>query len=52
MGYHGFAVVMINPHGSSGMRIDFQNAVRYNWGGWPYKDIMLGWDYALLTKIE
>ena len=43
---HGFAVVMINPHGSSGMGIDFQNAVRYNWGGWPYEDIMLGWDYV------
>ena len=37
---------MINPHGSSGMGIDFQNAVRYNWGGWPYEDIMLGWDYV------
>ena len=43
---HGFAVVMINPHGSSGMGIDFQNAVRYNWGGWPFEDIMKGWDYV------
>ena len=44
---HGFAVVMINPHGSSGMGIDFQNAVRYNWGGWPYEDIMLGYDFVV-----
>ena len=43
---HGFAVLMINPHGSSGMGIDFQNAVRYNWGGWPFEDIMKGFDYA------
>ena len=43
---HGYAVVMINPHGSSGMGITFQNSVRYNWGGWPYEDIMLGWDYV------
>ena len=46
---HGFAVVMINPHGSSGMGIDFQNAVRYNWGGWPYEDIMIGWNYVTST---
>ena len=26
---HGYAVVMINPHGSSGMGIDFQNAIIY-----------------------
>ena len=44
---HGFAVLMINPHGSSGMGIDFQNAVRYNWGGWPFEDIMKGLDYAI-----
>ena len=44
---HGFAVVMINPHGSSGMGIKFQNAVRYNWGGWPFEDIMKGLDYVL-----
>ena len=43
---HGYAVVMINPHGSSGMGITFQNAVRYNWGGWPYEDLMLGWEYV------
>ena len=46
---HGYAVVMINPHGSSGMGIDFQNAVRYNWGGWPYEDLMIGWNYVTST---
>ena len=44
---HGYVVLMINPHGSSGMGMDFQNAVRYNWGGWPYEDIMKGLDYVL-----
>ena len=44
---HGYAVVMINPHGSSGMGIDFQNAVRYNWGGWPFEDLMKGLDYVV-----
>ena len=44
---HGYAVVMINPHGSSGMGIDFQNAVRYNWGGWPFEDLMMGLDYVI-----
>lgn len=43
---HGYAVVMINPHGSSGMGIDFQDAVRYDWGGKPFEDIMLGWEYV------
>ena len=44
---HGFAVLMVNPHGSSGMGIEFQNAVRYNWGGWPFEDIMKGLDFAI-----
>ena len=44
---HGFVVLMINPHGSSGMGIDFQNAVRYNWGGWPFEDIMKGLEFAI-----
>ena len=46
---HGYAVVMINPHGSSGMGIDFQNSIRNNWGGWPYDDLMMGLDYVLLN---
>ena len=43
---HGYAVVMINPHGSMGMGIDFLKSVKYNWGGWPYQDIMIGFDYV------
>ena len=42
----GYAVVTINPHGSSGMGIEFQDAVRNDWGGAPFKDLMLGWNYV------
>lgn len=45
----GYVVVMINPHGSSGMGIDFQDAVRNDWGGVPYHDLMTGLDYVLAT---
>jgi dipeptidyl aminopeptidase/acylaminoacyl peptidase len=43
----GYAVVMINPHGSSGQGIKFQDAVRDDWGGVPYQDLMKGLDYAI-----
>ncbi len=43
---HGYAVVTINPHGSSGMGIKFQDAVRNDWGGAPFQDLMLGYEYV------
>ena len=43
----GYAVVMINPHGSTGVNSDFQNAVRNDWGGVPYEDIITGINYAV-----
>lgn len=45
--HRGYAVVMINPHGSSGVGIKYQDAVRDDWGGVPYKDLMTGLDYVL-----
>ena len=42
----GYAVVTINPHGSSGMGIEFQDAVRNDWGGAPFQDLMLGYQYV------
>ena len=45
----GYAVVMINPHGSTGVNSDFQNAVRNDWGGVPYQDIITGINYAVKT---
>jgi len=43
---HNYAVVFINPRGSSGMGIEFQDAVRNNWGGDPFTDLMDGFDYV------
>ena len=45
----GYAVIMINPHGSVGFGDKFQDDVRYNWGGVPFEDIMLGVSYILDT---
>ena len=46
---HGFAVVMINPHGSIGFGKEFLDRVRNNWGGTPYEDFMKGMDYVEKT---
>ena len=43
----GYVVVMINPHGSTGVNSDFQNAVRNDWGGVPYQDIITGINYVI-----
>eukprot|EP00742_Colponemidia_sp_Colp-10_P001959 GILJ01002092.1.p1 GENE.GILJ01002092.1~~GILJ01002092.1.p1 ORF type:complete len:692 (+),score=107.27 GILJ01002092.1:41-2116(+) len=45
----GFAVVMINFHGSSGFGQAFTDSISKNWGGAPFEDIMKGVDYALAT---
>jgi dipeptidyl aminopeptidase/acylaminoacyl peptidase len=46
---HGYAVIAINPHGSTGYGQAFTDAVRGNWGGLPYQDIMDGVEYAART---
>jgi len=43
----GYAVIMINPHGSVGFGDKFQDDVRNNWGGVPFEDIMMGVSYIL-----
>ena len=43
----GYAVVMINPHGSTGVSSKFQDAVRNDWGGVPYEDIINGLKYVI-----
>ena len=45
----GFAVVVVNPHGSTGMGQNFTDLVRNDWGGLPYNDLMLGFDYVEKT---
>jgi dipeptidyl aminopeptidase/acylaminoacyl peptidase len=43
----GWTVVMPNPRGSSGFGQAYQDAVRMNWGGTPFDDIMALTDAAL-----
>eukprot|EP01099_Mayorella_cantabrigiensis_P001114 TRINITY_DN1462_c0_g1_i1.p1 TRINITY_DN1462_c0_g1~~TRINITY_DN1462_c0_g1_i1.p1 ORF type:complete len:453 (-),score=117.84 TRINITY_DN1462_c0_g1_i1:82-1284(-) len=43
---HGYAVVMVNPRGSSGFGQNFTDAVQGEWGGVPYIDLMKGLSYA------
>ena len=44
---HGYAVVMINPHGSTGVSTSFREAVRNDFGGIPFEDIINGLKYAI-----
>jgi dipeptidyl aminopeptidase/acylaminoacyl peptidase len=43
----GFAALMIDFHGSTGYGQAFTDAIRGDWGGAPYEDVMLGVDAAL-----
>jgi dipeptidyl aminopeptidase/acylaminoacyl peptidase len=38
----GYIVVTPNPTGSTGYGMDFQNAIKDNWGGRPYLDLVEG----------
>ncbi len=43
----GFVVISINFHASSGYGQKFSDAVSRDWGGAPFKDIILGQKYAI-----
>ena len=43
----GYAVVFIDFHGSTGYGQAFTDAIRGDWGGAPYEDLMKGLDHAL-----
>ncbi|MEO8946444.1 MAG: S9 family peptidase [Gemmatimonadaceae bacterium] len=43
----GFAVVAINPHGSTGYGQSFTNEISGDWGGAPLEDLKKGWAAAL-----
>ncbi|UCD44325.1 MAG: S9 family peptidase [Candidatus Bathyarchaeota archaeon] len=43
----GYAVVFIDPRGSSGYGQAFSDGCVLNWGGGDYKDLMVGLDYAI-----
>ena len=43
----GYGVLYVNPRGSHGYSQEFVDAVRGNYGGGDYEDIMAGLDYAI-----
>jgi dipeptidyl aminopeptidase/acylaminoacyl peptidase len=44
---HGYAVATVDFHGSTGYGQAFTDAIRNDWGGKPFQDIMLGLDHLL-----
>jgi dipeptidyl aminopeptidase/acylaminoacyl peptidase len=44
---HGYATIAIDFHGSTGYGQAFTDAIRDDWGGAPYEDLMKGLDAAL-----
>ncbi|MSR61169.1 MAG: S9 family peptidase [Planctomycetes bacterium] len=44
----GYAALMVDFHGSTGYGQAFCDAIREDWGGAPYEDLMKGLDFALL----
>jgi len=46
----GYAVAMINFHGSTGYGQAFTDSISGDWGGKPYQDIMLGLDWLLANN--
>lgn len=45
----GYAVVMIDFHGSTGYGQAFTDSISGHWGDRPLEDLQKGWDYALKT---
>jgi dipeptidyl aminopeptidase/acylaminoacyl peptidase len=45
----GYAVVMIDFHGSTGYGQSFCDAISQHWGDRPLEDLQKGWAYALKT---
>ncbi len=43
----GYAVVMVDFHGSTGYGQAFTDAINNDWGGAPFEDLMKGLDFAL-----
>lgn len=43
----GFAVAMVNFHGSTGYGQAFTDSISKNWGSYPFQDLMNGLDYVL-----
>lgn len=48
----GYIVVAPNPTGSTGYGQNFTDAIQNNWGGAPYDDLVLTYDYILKTYSD
>jgi dipeptidyl aminopeptidase/acylaminoacyl peptidase len=47
----GYAVLRVNPRGSSGYGRDFRHANRSDWGGGDYRDLMTGVDHVIAMGV-
>ena len=47
MAAQGYVAAQINPHGSAGYGLKFQEYVSGNWGKGDYDDLMMGVDYII-----
>lgn len=45
----GYIVIAVNPTGSTGYGQKFTDAIQNNWGGTPYNDLVLTFDFVLKT---
>jgi dipeptidyl aminopeptidase/acylaminoacyl peptidase len=45
----GYVTIAVNFHGSTGFGQAFTDAIRKNWGGAPYDDLMKGLDHAIAS---
>ncbi|CZR50334.1 related to secreted dipeptidyl-peptidase V precursor [Phialocephala subalpina] len=41
----GYVVAAFNPTGSTGFGQNITDTIQNQWGGLPYNDLLLGWDY-------
>jgi dipeptidyl aminopeptidase/acylaminoacyl peptidase len=50
----GYVVVAFNPTGSTGFGQNLTDGVQNQWGGRPYNDLVLGWEYisANLSYVD
>ena len=47
----GYAVLRVNPRGSSGYGKEFRHANRGDWGGGDYRDLMSGVDHVIAMGV-
>lgn len=48
---HGYAVVAVNPRGSSGRGFDFSRAIYANWGNKDVQDVLAGVDHVVAIGV-